>query len=102
MFNENNADNELLSVFGNIILQFREERGLSQEQAAKICHIPLQKWLNLEEGTVWPEKNTMFQICRRLKFSREDFIACFIQFTDNVIAKYKNPSYADSSTSQPV
>lgn len=89
MYNENDVDNELMSVFGHIILQFREERNLSQEQAADICQIPLGQWINLENSSVWPEKNIMIQICRELHFSKKDFIDRFIQFTDNVIAKHK-------------
>ena len=89
MFNENNVDNELMSVFGCIILQFREERNLSQQQAADICQIPLELWIKLENFSVWPEKNTMMQICRNLHFSQKDFIDHFIQFTDNVITKHK-------------
>lgn len=89
MRNENNVDNELMSVFGNIIFQFREERNLSQGQAADICQIPLEQWLTLENSSVWPEKNTMIQICRELHFSKKDFIDRFIQFTDHVIAKHK-------------
>ena len=90
MFNENNVNSELMSVFSNIILQFRQERFLSQEQAADICQIPLELWINLENSSVWPEKNTMSKICRKLHFSQKDFIDRFIQFTDNVIAKHKN------------
>lgn len=89
MYNENNIDCELMSVFGNIILQFREERNLSQQQAADICQISLELWINLENSSVWPEKNTMGKICRKLHFSQKDFIDRFIQFTDNVIAKHK-------------
>ena len=89
MFNENNVDNELMSVFGCIILQFREERNLSQQQAADICQIPLELWIKLENFSVWPEKNTMMQICRNLHFSQKDFIDRFIRFTDNIIAKHK-------------
>lgn len=89
MCSENDIDNELMSVFGNIILQFREERNLSQEQAAEICHIPLGQWVNLENSSVWPQKNTMIKICRELHFSQKDFINRFIQFSDNVIAKHK-------------
>ena len=90
MCSQNDVDNELVSVFGYIILQFREERNLSQQQAADICQIPLELWINLENSSVWPEKNTMIQICRNLHFSQKDFIDRFIQFTDNVIAKHKN------------
>lgn len=89
MCSENEFDNELTSVFGHIILQFREERNLSPEQAADICQIPLELWLNLENSSVWPQKNTMIKICRELHFSQKDFIDRFIQFTDNVIAKHK-------------
>ena len=89
MCSKNNVDNELMSVFGSIILQFREERNLSQQQAADICHIPLELWIKLENSSVWPEKNTMIQICRNLHFSQKDFFDRFIQFTDNVIAKHK-------------
>ena len=90
MFNENDVNSELMSVFSNIILQFRQERFLSQEQAADICQIPLELWINLENSSVWPEKNTMRKICRKLHFSQKDFIDRFIQFTDNVIAQHKN------------
>ena len=90
MCSENDVDNELMSVFGHIILQFREERNLSQQQAADVCQIPLELWINLENSSVWPEKNTMIQICRNLHFSQKDFIDRFIRFTDNIIAKHKN------------
>ena len=90
MYDENNIDNELMSVFGYIILQFREERNLSQQQAADICQIPLELWIKLENSSVWPEKNTMSKICRKLHFSRKDFIERFIQFSDSVITKHKN------------
>lgn len=89
MCSENDIDNELMSVFGNIILQFREERNLSQEQAAEICHIPLGQWVNLENSSVWPQKNTMIKVCRELHFSQKDFFDRFVQFTDQVIAKHK-------------
>jgi XRE family transcriptional regulator, regulator of sulfur utilization len=56
------------------VLQLRESRGWSQEQAAKLCGIPRPTWSNLESGTSNPTLSVLLKVAGALQVSVEELI----------------------------
>lgn len=82
------SDDDFFSVFGVIIRQFRLERGLNQEQAAKLCGFSLKKWNSLENCNDIPPKNTMIKICERFNVPQEIFRQRLALLIDEILAQH--------------
>lgn len=61
-------------VFGHILQEKRQEKGISQEQLAQICNLDRTYISLLERGLRQPTINTLFSISKGLNISPSAFI----------------------------
>lgn len=60
-------------IFGHSITHFREEKEMTQTQAAKLAGITQSQLSRIEDGENWPNKSTLRKICRGLGISGNEF-----------------------------
>ena len=60
-------------IFGHSITHFREEKEMTQTQAAKLSGITQSQLSRIEDGENWPNKSTLRKICRGLGISGNEF-----------------------------
>jgi transcriptional regulator with XRE-family HTH domain len=61
-------------IFGRILQEKRQEKGLSQEQLAQICSLDRTYISLLERGLRQPTLNTLFSISKGLNINPSVFI----------------------------
>lgn len=68
-------DEELADRLARNVKQLRQTRGLTQQQMAKLSHLPRATWSNLESGSANPTLTVLHRVAVALQVPLEELIA---------------------------
>jgi transcriptional regulator with XRE-family HTH domain len=66
---------DLAARLGANVRQLRQARGLTQQQMAKLSHLPRATWANLESGTANPTLAVLHAVAVALQVTLEELVA---------------------------